>query len=215
MMLKKKIRYATKSAFKREEVQQLLARTLPANGRHDAILLSEAFEFDFFDVSLAEPLERDLQTMVQHKVLSAYRQVMAPCVVEHAALILEKFRKNSYPGGLTQPMWDAVGAHGFIESTRWAGERAIAQCLIAYCNGRRVITFVGETEGTIANSPRGGREFYWDTVFCPAGGGGKSYSEIAAGPDGIQSKMDVSQSSKAFMQLFEYLLTDKDTLFED
>lgn len=149
------------------------------------------------------------------KVLSAYRQLLAPCVVEHAAIILEKFKHKNYPGGLTQPMWDAVGATGFLESTRWAGERAIARCLIAYCNGRRVVTFVGDTNGTLANTPRSGRDFYWDTIFCPNGGGGLSYSEIAAGADGLLHKMQLSQSTKAFFELFEFLLSDRDTLFED
>jgi hypothetical protein len=52
-------------------------------------------------------------------------------------------------------------------------------------------------------------------VFCPDDGAGKAYSEIAAGADGIQKKMALSQSTKAFMQMFEHLLTDTDTLFED
>jgi inosine/xanthosine triphosphate pyrophosphatase family protein len=74
---------------------------------------------------------------------------------------------------------------------------------------------LGHDLGTIASSPRGGRDFYWDTVFCPDDGAGKAYSEIAAGADGIQKKMALSQSTKAFMQMFEHLLTDTDTLFED
>ena len=87
MMRLKKIRYATKSKFKREEVLQLLDMMLPANGTHAAMSVRSAFEFEFHDAILAEPLERDLKTMVRHKVMSAYRQVMAPCVVEHAAII--------------------------------------------------------------------------------------------------------------------------------
>ncbi len=211
----KKIRYATKSPFKREEVIELLDVVLPANGSHPAITVRSAFDFEFHDVVLAEPLERDLETMVRHKVKSAYRQVMAPCVVEHAAIILEKFKVQSFPGGLTQPMWDAVGSEGFVKSMEWAGKRALARCLIAYCNGRRVVTFVGDTYGMLADTPRLGREFYWDTVFCPEGGDGRSYSEIAAGSGGIREKMEYSQSTKAFIQLFEYLLADKDTLFSD
>ena len=214
-MRTKKIRYATSSLFKREEVLTLLDMTLPANGTHPAMSVRSAFEFEFHDAILAEPLERDLETMVRHKVMSAYRQIMAPGVVEHAALILEKFKDQNFPGGLTQPMWDAVGPVGFVKSVEWAGEQAIARCLIAYCNGKRVVTFVGDTVGVLADGPRGGRDFYWDTIFCPDGGSGRSFSEIAAGTGGIQEKMLLSQSTKAFLQLFDYLLAEKDTMFSE
>jgi XTP/dITP diphosphohydrolase len=109
-----------------------------------------------------EPLERDLETMVRHKVRSAYRNIMAPCIVEHAGLVLERFDSLSYPGGLTQPMWDALGAEGFVDSIRWAGTRAIARAVVGYCNGLRIRTFVGETRGTVVSKPRGSRAFYWD-----------------------------------------------------
>jgi XTP/dITP diphosphohydrolase len=211
----RKFRYATSSSFKREEVKDLLKMSLPTNELRTPMLVEEAFDCEFHDVKLEEPLERDLETMVRHKVMSAYRQVMAPCVVEHAAIIMERFQTENYPGGLTQPMWDAVGPEGFVKSVSWAGSRAIARCLVAYTNGKRIVTFVGDTYGTLADGPRTGRAFYWDTVFCPDSGGDRSYSEIAAGPGGIREKMKFSQSTKAFMDLFEYLLSDKDTMFSE
>ncbi len=214
-MRKRKIRYATSSDFKRQEVSELLGMTLPANGQHAELTVGAAFEFEFYNIKLAEPLERNLDAMVRHKVMSAYRQVLAPCVVEHAAIIVEQFKTKDYPGGLTQPMWDAVGPDGFVNSVSWAGTRVIARCLVAYTNGKRISTFVGDTYGILAEGARPGRQFYWDTVFCPDSGGGRSYSEIAAGPGGIREKMEYSQSTKAFVQLFEHLLSDNDTMFSE
>jgi len=63
-------------------------------------------------------------------------------------------------------MWNALGEK-FLDETQSRGRKAIARAVIAYCDGQRVLTFVGDRPGTIANSPRGSRAFYWDTVFVP------------------------------------------------
>jgi XTP/dITP diphosphohydrolase len=78
-----------------------------------------------------------LEKMVRFKVESAYRAVLVPCIVEHAGLVLEGYETASFPGGLTQPMWDA-----------------------GYCDGMNIDTFVGETKGTLSPTPRGNRAFW-------------------------------------------------------
>ena len=213
-MRKKKIRYATKSPFKREEVTELLSLRIADPRNSHEILVGDAFEFEFYDLILEEPLERDIEAMVRHKAKSAYRQIMAPCVVEHAGLILERFEVESYPGGLTQPMWDALGAEQFVRSVSWAGSRAIARALVGYCDGRKIYTFPGERRGAIADGPRGGRDFYWDTVFCPDGGGNRTYSEIATA-DGLEAKVDISQSTAAMRRLFQFLLVETNNMFSE
>jgi inosine/xanthosine triphosphate pyrophosphatase family protein len=105
-------------------------------------------------------------------------------------------------------MWDTLKDR-FIEETKSAGRRAIARAVVAYCDGKSVSTFIGEREGTIAEEPRGGRQFYWDTVFIPDDPSGSSkgltYAEIVERPDlGLPYKIrELSQSSaamKAFLQ---------------
>jgi XTP/dITP diphosphohydrolase len=212
-MRKLTVRYATSSKFKREEIAEI-SRTVMVISSSASMIVGECFEFDFLSVSTDEPLERDLTRMVTHKVRSAYRQIMSPCVVEHAGLILETFQGQNYPGGLTQPMWDAIGADGFIRSVTWAGARAIARAVVGCCDGLRVLTFVGDTNGTIANKPSGPREFYWDTVFCPDGGGGLTYAEIS-GKEGVARKVALSQSTKAMSACLEYLLKEPANMFAD
>ena len=86
--------------------------------------------------------------------------------------------------------------------------------MVGYCNGMTIRTFVGETHGTIASSPRGSSDFYWDTVFIPddpAGmtPGSKTYAEIAADPAlGIVHKVNLSQSTKAMRAFVDYLATE-------
>jgi inosine/xanthosine triphosphate pyrophosphatase family protein len=212
-MKKKKIRYATKSAFKREEVRQLLSMPIRDPQGGNMVTSSDLFEVEFYDVQLAEPLERDITVMVRHKVMSAYRGVMAPVVVEHAGLVLEGYEKENYPGGLTQPIWDAMTAENFAKSMMWAGTRAIARALVGYCDGMKIHCFDGETSGTLVDTPRGDRHFYWDTIFCPDGGGDLTYAEIAA--SNLPRKVELSQSTKAMRKLFDHLLKETNRMFAE
>jgi inosine/xanthosine triphosphate pyrophosphatase family protein len=176
--------------------------------------LGELFSLEFRDVPTSEPLLCNLEDMVRFKVESAYRAVRVPCIVEHAGLILEGYESKSFPGGLTQPTWDALDASRFVASCSPLTTRAIARAVVGYCDGLNIRTFVGETMGTLAATPRGSRAFYWDTVFCPDGGGDKTYAEIV-GDDkkGLLEKLKISQSIKALMAFMEYRLTNEPALF--
>ena len=118
---------------------------------------------------------------------------------------------ESPPGGLTKPMWDTLRDR-FVDEMKSAGRKAIARAIVAYCDGKQVKTFVGERAGTIADRPRGSREFYWDTVFVPEDSSGHSrgltYAEIVESADlGLAYKIrELSQSSAAMKSFLEYRL---------
>lgn len=205
-MGKQKIVYVTSNKFKREENQIFYQEAIFP----DSTKVSDLFDFDLRPVPIKEILEVDLQLMVQAEVTSAYSQIRIPCIVEHAGLIFEEYKKDSYPGGLTKPMWDTLKDR-FVEETKSAGRRAIARAVIAYCDGKGVRTFVGETKGELASRPRGNRAFYWDTIFIPddptGKAAGKTYAEVAEDPTlGLRHKViNLSQSSRAMLQFLEYL----------
>lgn len=105
-------------------------------------------------------------------------------------------------------MWNALG-ESFVSETQSSGRRAIARAVIAYCDGLTVRTFLGETLGTIAEHPRGGREFYWDTVFIPdvdGAPGTKTYAEIVDDANlGLSFKMNgLSQSARAMTAFLDF-----------
>ena len=141
----------------------------------------------------------------------AYSDIKVPCIVEHAGLIFEGYDSESYPGGLTKPMWNALGDK-FLAETKSAGRRATARAVVAYCDGKSVQTFVGETVGNLSDTARGSRGFYWDTIFVPncdnVNAKGKTYAEISDDPNlGLTFKIEhLSQSSKAMLKFLEYLL---------
>jgi inosine/xanthosine triphosphate pyrophosphatase family protein len=106
-------------------------------------------------------------------------------------------------------MWNELGTK-FLNETHAKNRPCRAKAVVAYCDGQKILTFVGETSGTIAESPRGNRDFYWDTVFIPDPGNttirGKTYAEIVDDPGlGLEAKVvHFSQSSRAMLRFLEY-----------
>ena len=154
--------YVTTSTFKRDE-NTAFARVAKFS---DGIPVSRLFTFEFRSVPVVETLEVDLCALVESEVKKAYQAIRIPCIVEHAGLVFDDYANKSYPGGLTKPMWNALGDR-FVSETHSAGRRAVARAAIGYCDGKSVKTFLGETEGYIAPEPRGNRSFYWDTILIP------------------------------------------------
>ena len=202
---RQRIVYVTSSKFKCEE-NRLFVKYCTMD---DGCPVAELFEFDIRAVPIQEILNVDIKVMVSAEVVSAYSQLKVPCIVEHAGLVFSDYSDQSYPGGLTKPMWDTLGER-FVEETRSAGRRAVARAVIAYCDGLSVRTFVGETRGTISDRPRGEREFYWDTVFVPDDPSGKAsdltYAEIVSTSGlGLTYKVKhLSQSSLAMKKFLEF-----------
>lgn len=197
MLRKPKIIYCSWSKYKKEEWEIIRHFEYETGSTFDDVI-----EFEFRNVETREPLLRDLSAMVHAKAISAYQSTRVPCVVEHAGVILKDYEAEHYPGGLTQPMWDALGAEKFVATCAALGGSVTARAVVGYCDGASVKTFSGETSGSLKSTPAGTRAFYWDTVFCPDGFGEKSYAEIADGD--LSEKMKVSQSFKAFRKLVDH-----------
>jgi len=205
-MTKLQILYVTSSTYKAEENRLFVERCKLADGTP----VHDMFAFEIVQVPITEILSEDLRVMVTDEVAKAYHQLRTPCIVEHAGLIFDDYAKVSYPGGLTKPMWNVLGAN-FIQETNSAGRGAIARAVVAYCDGISVHTFDGETHGVLADAPRGHRDFYWDTIFIPDDPSGrtadKTYAEIVEDTSlGLPYKVEqLSQSSKAMIKFLEHL----------
>lgn len=207
------VAYVTSSPYKREEIALVQTNCRLSNGR----LVNEVFSFTIREVSIKEHLEVDLATLVIAEAANAYGQLKLPCIVEHAGLIFDRHYARGYPGGLTKPMWDVL-RDDFIAETASAGQTAFAKACIAYCDGKGISTFDGETRGRISDYPRGGRAFYWDTVFIPedpsAPGRSLTYAEIVDDPSlGLPHKVSISQSTKAMMSFLEHRLIHEPDLW--
>jgi inosine/xanthosine triphosphate pyrophosphatase family protein len=204
------VTYCSWSTFKKEEWNA--AKGTMELDSMPGRTLDQLFHFEFRNVHTTEPLLCDLEKMVRFKVESAYRAVQVPCIVEHAGLVLEGYETASFPGGLTQPMWDALQAERFVASCSPLTQRAIARAGVGYCDGMNINTFVGDTKGTLSATPRGNRAFYRDTVFCPDGFGDKTYAEIVE-QDGLAKKLQASQSIRALKKFMQHRLDNAPSLF--
>ena len=200
------INYVTSSEYKIRENKVLME-----HGRlKDGTPIADLFEFRIRRDPIKEVLEVDLKALVMAEVTKAYSQIRVPCVVEHAGLVFKDLETESYPGGLTKPMWNAL-SHRFISETHSENRAVIARAVVAYCDGASVSTFVGETPGTIAPEVRGKtHQFYWDDVFIPnnedGSAGTRTYAEIVENPQlGLKHKvLDLSQSTRAMLHFLEY-----------
>ncbi|MGR9432754.1 non-canonical purine NTP pyrophosphatase [Rhizobium leguminosarum] len=211
-MTKRTIYYATRSKFKNEELG-IISDLDFTDGRGVSRRIGDLIDFRASNVETEEPLEIDLEAMVRHKARSAYKRILAPCIVEHAGLILEKNADKGFPGGLTQPMWDALGAEGFLNRIGCSGERAIARAVVGYCDGMDTHAFVGETSGVLTAMPLGVRGFYWDVIFCPdEQSQQKTYAQICDEPNGLQVKLAISQSTRAIRKFASFLSSQPDSI---
>jgi non-canonical purine NTP pyrophosphatase (RdgB/HAM1 family) len=204
------VTYCSWSEFKKQEWD--VAKRVMELDSEPGVKLGQLFELEFRNVQTTEPLLCDLEKMVRFKVESAYRAVRVPCIVEHAGLVLDGYESASFPGGLTQPMWDALNAERFVASCSPLTRQAIARAVVGYCDGMNIWTFVGEMKGALSPKPRGKRAFYWDTVFCPEGFGDKTYAEIVD-EGGLEKKLQVSQSIKALKKFMQHRLDNAPALF--
>jgi len=196
----KKVVYITSSEFKQHENEVFQE----VCGLTDGKTIKDVFEFEIQPHKISERLEVKLEDLVMSEVIEAYDMIKVPCIVEHAGLIFEKYKKENYPGGLTKPMWNTLGSR-FVEETNSANQKVVAKAVVAYCDGMKIKTFVGETNGTLVSKPRGSRKFYWDTIFIP-NGSNKTYAEIAVNKHGLEEKMKkYSQSAKAMLSFLKYL----------
>ena len=175
-------------------------------------MVGDVFDLDVRPTPIDERLEIDLKVMVAHEAARAYEVVKVPCIVEHAGLIFDDFQDSAYPGGLTKPMWNALG-RDFLTSVSLRSRGATAQAVVGYCDGMSVQTYMGSTHGQLSSEPRGSRQFYWDTVFIPDDPkrptSELTYAEIADSPElGLCYKVtELSQSTKAMNACLEHLRT--------
>lgn len=197
------VNYVTSSSFKKEENEVFLENCCMPDGSK----VKDHFKFNLYPLNIPERLEVDLEKMVQHEVREAYYKLKIPCIVEHAGLIFDKYSARNYPGGLTKPLWNTLGDE-FLEETNSKGSKVIAKAVVAYCNGKEIKTFIGETPGILADSPKGDRGFYWDTIFIPDAKLNLTYAEIVK-EKGLEYKLiHYSQSVRAMLSFLEFIYSN-------
>ena len=120
------------------------------------------------DLDLPEIQALDVAEVARHKAAAAFARVGRPVVVEDTGLALDAL--GGLPGALVRWFLATIGPDGICRLVPPTGDRAAtARTAVAYCDGRGVEVFVGETRGAIVAAPAGAGGFGWDPIFRPDG----------------------------------------------
>lgn len=128
-----------------------------------------------------EPQSLDLQHLVEAKIRRVQNLVSPPFFVEHTGLFISGW--NDFPGGLCKDLIQQVKNAGLcrmLSSYDRTERTARMAVMIGYYHPSHGLrTFLGETGGVIAQTPRGDRGFGWDPIFVPDGAD-RAYGEMSA-----------------------------------
>jgi non-canonical purine NTP pyrophosphatase (RdgB/HAM1 family) len=156
-------------------------------------------KLDHRALEIAELQSLSLEEVVRAKASCAWERLRAPVLVEDTSL--ELVGLGGFPGPLIRWMLASVGPAGICRIAHaFADPRAIARCMVTATDGGDEVVGMGEVRGRIAEAPRGGRGFGWDSAFVPDGHRGRTFSELSSA-----EKNAISHRRKAFEALRDAL----------
>ena len=168
---------------------------------------------------IKEIQSKDMKEIVLNKAMKAYKSLQRPLIVEHTGLMIEDF--GGLPGGLTQVFWSSFSPPATSNKTddnmatckkfceHFGGKKVTAVSWVAFCDGKEIKTYKGETEGTIPATPMGESPFQWDPVFVPKNCD-QSFAQMTEDEqDGENKKNQISMRRKAL----DKFATDLDQMF--
>ncbi|KAG5875534.1 hypothetical protein JTB14_021585 [Gonioctena quinquepunctata] len=154
--MSKSITFVTGNAKKLEEVIQILGSEFPRQ------LVSQKLDLP--------ELQGELDEISILKAKEAHREVRGPVLVEDTALCFNALK--GLPGPYIKWFLEKLGPEGLHRMLKgFEDKSAQAVCTFAYHPGGgsdEVLLFQGRTDGEIV-SPRGPRDFGWDSCFQPVG----------------------------------------------
>ncbi len=149
-------------------------------------------------IEIAEIQDVSVENIVKDKAVKAYSKIHKPVIVEDTGLYIKAL--NGFPGALVKWLIGAIGPKGICRIVgRYKDRSAYGETCIAFYDGRKLATFSGRIDGTIARSPIGDNGFGWDPIFIP-----KGYNKTFAQMDSSE-KNGISHRRKAALRLKMWL----------
>lgn len=128
---------------------------------------SLGIELEHVAVEVEEIQSLDVREVVAHKVKRAFEKVKKPVIVEDTSLVFKAL--GALPGPLIKWFLEELGPSGLCELLEGKDRTAILSSGIAYYDGSTMEIFVSETQGTLAEFPRGSNGYGWDPTFILTG----------------------------------------------
>jgi non-canonical purine NTP pyrophosphatase (RdgB/HAM1 family) len=178
------LRFVTSNKDKLREAAELLRRPLAA-----------------VTLELEEIQTTDLERLVRHKTLQAYRSVRRPLIVEDTSLLFKAW--GELPGPFIKFFLANLGLNGLVDAlSAFENWDAVAVCGVGYHDGVEIHYFEGRAEGQIV-APRGAGGFGWDPIFRPLGAE-RTFAEMAP-----EEKHRYSMRAAAMKALSDYLASPR------
>jgi len=152
-------------------------------------------------------LQGDTIDIAKEKCALAAKEIGGAVITEDSSLCFTALK--GMPGPYIKWFLDANGNDGLNDMISFSEDKSgYAQTVVAFCAGpgKEVLTFDGRTQGKIVR-PRGKLDFGWDPIFEPDEGGGLTYAEMTG-----EAKDQISHRMRAFVQLRDYFVKEKDAL---
>lgn len=126
-----------------------------------------------------------------------------PFFVEDAGLFIEALK--GFPGPYSSYVFGKIGCEGILKLMKGVrNRRAEFVSVVAFTDGKEVLTFEGRTLGFISHKVKGNLGFGFDPIFIPSEGDGRSFAELS-----IEEKNALSHRAKALRKLAEWLSSTK------
>ena len=137
-------------------------------------ILPATMELAIHDLDLDEIQSLDLEAIVADKAKRAYDILKTPVLVEDISAGLESL--NWLPGPFIKFFEHRLGQDALYKLAGKAGQTAKVTCMIAYYDGKKLISAKVEVMGQVVES-RGQNGFGFDKVFIPDGST-KTYGQM-------------------------------------
>ncbi len=157
--------FATTNKFKLKESREILSVCI-----------------DSVSLDLKEIQDFEVENVVIHKAVEAYRILKKPVIVDDSGLYFSAL--NGFPGAFIKSLMLAIGTNGSLKESSskntnvskllmgFENKGAYAKTSIAFASSDRldeVIVSNGVIKGTIAKRCRGTNGFGWGDIFIPDG----------------------------------------------
>ncbi|MCS7140034.1 MAG: RdgB/HAM1 family non-canonical purine NTP pyrophosphatase [Candidatus Nezhaarchaeota archaeon] len=163
------------------------------------ILRELGIDVDVVLIKVPELQSENLIEIAKFRAKEAYRKLKRPVIVEDAGLFIEAL--NGFPGPYSSYVFKVLSNDGILKVMKGIrNRRATFRSVVAFHNGKRVLTFVGEVKGKIAFRPKGS-SWGFDPIFEPKGLGGLTYAQLSP-----EFKNKISHRRRALEKLARYLL---------
>lgn len=149
------------------------------------------------DLNIAEIQSVDLDKVIEHKAISAYRILNKPVLVDDTALYIHAWGR--LPGPFIKWFETELGLEKICTLLIEEDRSANAQVNFAYYDGINLKITSGKSEGTIALKPAGNKGFGWDPIFIPNG-----YTQTRAEME-MELQEQTSPRTEAIKEMEEYL----------